>query len=86
MLQAWAEDIVHISDESKHDTIETEDGEHPNHEWINRSRLRVDTRKWLLSKLLPKQYGDKVQHANAAGDGDMVVRLETPLSEIKTHG
>ena len=29
-----------------------------------RDRLRVDTRKWLLSKMLPKIYGDKldVQH------------------------
>lgn len=24
-----------------------------------RSRLRVDTRKWYLSKVLPKKYGDK---------------------------
>jgi hypothetical protein len=24
------------------------------------SRLRVDSRKWLASKLLPKQYGDKL--------------------------
>jgi uncharacterized protein (DUF2236 family) len=23
-------------------------------------RLRIDTRKWLASKLLPKQYGDKL--------------------------
>lgn len=30
-------------------------------EHINRSRLRVDTDKWLLSKLLPKQYGDRQQ-------------------------
>jgi hypothetical protein len=26
------------------------------------ARLRVDTRKWLLSKCLPKIYGDKVTH------------------------
>jgi len=27
---------------------------------VNRDRLRVDTRKWLLSKLQPKKYGDKL--------------------------
>jgi len=27
-----------------------------------RSRLRVDTRKWILSKVLPKAYGDKIEH------------------------
>jgi len=28
-------------------------------ETYNASRLQVDTRKWLLSKLIPKKYGDK---------------------------
>ena len=27
----------------------------------NRDRLRVDTRKWFLSKLNPKKYSDKLQ-------------------------
>ena len=27
----------------------------------NRNRLRVDTRKWLLSKALPKIYGDRLE-------------------------
>ncbi|MDA3781146.1 MAG: hypothetical protein PF487_13115 [Bacteroidales bacterium] len=36
------------------------------HENINRSRLRVDTRKWWLSKMVPKVYGDKV-HLNIEG-------------------
>ena len=31
-----------------------------NGEHIQRSRLRVDTRKWLLSRVLPKEYGDEV--------------------------
>lgn len=32
-----------------------------------RDRLRVDTRKWLLSKALPKVYGDKVEHSGPGG-------------------
>jgi hypothetical protein len=60
MLEAWADDLVEIADESKHDTVQTETGDHPDNEWINRSRLRVDTRKWVMSKLLPKRYGDKI--------------------------
>jgi hypothetical protein len=30
-----------------------------NKEWTNRSRLRIDARKWVASKLKPKVYGDK---------------------------
>ena len=37
------------------------------HDHIARSRLRVDARKWLLSKMLPKVYGDKVA---LGGDAD----------------
>lgn len=28
--------------------------------WIQRQRLRVDTRKWSASKLRPKQWGDRL--------------------------
>lgn len=28
---------------------------------VARNRLRVDTRKWMLSKMLPKVYGDKLE-------------------------
>jgi hypothetical protein len=28
---------------------------------IEHRRLQVDTRKWMLSKMLPKRYGDKVE-------------------------
>ena len=31
-----------------------------NGEAIQRSRLRVDTRKWLLAKLQPKKYGERI--------------------------
>jgi len=58
------EELIDIADDSSNDTmiIETSSGEKKveNREWINRSRLRVDTRKWVMSKLLPKKYGDKI--------------------------
>lgn len=55
-----AEEIVEIADETWNDTQVTEHGEKPNSEWIARSRLRVDARKWLMSKLAPKKYGEKL--------------------------
>lgn len=38
-----------------------------NGEHVNRSRLRVETRKWFLSRMDPKKYGDK-QHVEHSGD------------------
>lgn len=39
-----------------------------NGEHIQRSRLRVDTRKWLLSKALPKVYGDRQEIKHDVSD------------------
>src|SRR5262245_36273727 len=61
--------ILEISDDGSRDTIQTEDGEVVNHEHIQRSRLRVDSRKWLASKLAPKKYGEKVATELSGPDG-----------------
>lgn len=53
------DEIIEIADNSQNDTVESESGERPNNEWINRSRLRVDSRKWIVSKLNSRKYGDK---------------------------
>lgn len=45
-----------------------------NGEHINRSRLRVEGRKWLLSKALPKIYGDKVALTDGDG-GPLIVQV-----------
>lgn len=55
-----AEEIIDISDDSSGDILHTEKGEIENKEFVSRSRLKVDTRKWLMSKLAPKKYGDKL--------------------------
>ena len=61
----WADEIIEISDDGSNDweTRQNKDGssyEAVNAEVINRSRLRVDTRKWLMARMAPKKYGDKV--------------------------
>lgn len=59
------EELLDIADNGSNDFYEREnaDGttfEVPDTEHIQRSRLRVDTRKWYLSKVLPKKFGDKL--------------------------
>ena len=58
-LDRMADELIEIADDSSRDTTTRIDGsECADTEWINRSRLRVDARKWYLSKLAPKKYGD----------------------------
>ena len=54
----WADEIVEIADDATNDWMEREGKIVVNSEYINRSRLRVDTRKWLMAKLAPRKYGD----------------------------
>jgi len=61
-MEALSEEITEISDERPVETIVTESATitKVDNAGIQRNRLRVDTRKWLMSKLAPKKYGDKV--------------------------
>jgi len=55
------DDIVLIADGTDDDVFVDENGiEQTNHNIIQRDRLRIDARKWHLSKLNPKKYGDKL--------------------------
>lgn len=73
---AMADELMEIADDARNDWMERrgeEDaGWQANGEHIQRSRLRVDTRKWMLSKVLPKVYGDKQQHEVTGKDGGPV--------------
>lgn len=37
--------------------------------WVQWQRVRIDTKKWALSKRVPKKYGDKVQNEHSSPDG-----------------
>lgn len=62
-----AEEIIEIADDSSQDLDRIDDfgNRIENKEFVNRSRLRVDARKWVASKLKPKKYGDKLDVTSA---------------------
>jgi hypothetical protein len=37
-----------------------------------RDRLRLDVRKWLMSKIAPKRFGDKLDLTHASPDGGAI--------------
>lgn len=72
----WAEQILEIADDGTNDFVATEKGPAFNAEHVQRSRLRVDTRKWLLAKALPRLYGDKVDGDLGSATNPIVVLLQ----------
>jgi len=69
--ERMAEELVAISD------ADCTFAGQPDPALVQQARLRVDTRKWMLSKMLPKKYGDRVVQ-ELVGDGDrpIVSRIE----------
>ena len=54
-----AEEMMDIADDSSRDArLDSDGNELINSEFVARSRLKIDTRKFLATKLLPKQYGN----------------------------
>ena len=59
------EECLEIADDTSGDYIEKKNDDGStfwavDHEHIQRSKLRIDTRKWMAGKLAPKKYGEKV--------------------------
>lgn len=76
--ETLADEIVSIADDSEEDSkVKTA-----------RDRLRVDSRKWVASKLLPKKYGDKLDLNHGAQDSlmDLMKAVDGRARGIPTGG
>lgn len=57
------DEILEIADDATRDQCINLQGKTVlNNQAISRARLRIDTRKWLVGKLLPKIYGNRVEY------------------------
>ena len=69
-----ADEMLDIADDGRNDWMAKQNGsgepyEVLNSEVIQRSKIRIDTRKWLASKLKPKKYSEKLQQELSGPDG-----------------
>lgn len=91
--QAWtfAEEMLAISDDRSGDFIEhvnKRSGEKEilvDHDHISRSRLKVDTRKFLVAKLNAKIFGDEVRQKHMGPNGEPLTPTQVMLN-IPSNG
>lgn len=88
-----ADELIDICDDATNDWMERRNakgeacGLQADQEHINRSRLRVETRKWIASKLKPKKYGDRlsvdstVRHSADAFTDDQLAHIASTGSD-----
>jgi hypothetical protein len=81
-----ADELLDIADDGRNDWEERETRGSTyialNKEAVERSKLRVETRKWLLSKMLPKVYGDKITN-EITGALAVTDTVDKPPSETR---
>lgn len=74
----WGEEILEIADDASNDWMASNKPDSEayvlNGEHTRRSHMRIEARKWLLSKVLPKVYGDKLD-LRTEGDGTINVTI-----------
>ena len=77
-MDAYAEEIVDIADDATNDFMEIEQKNGGttvifDKENIQRSKLRIEARQWMMGKLRPKKYGNnviKVENQQLDKDGN----------------
>ncbi len=76
---AWEDKMMVCAEDGSADlkTIETRSGtiEVVDSEIVRRSEIRLQTMKWLMAKLHPKKYGDKVDATLTHEAGDSLLAL-----------
>ena len=77
-----ADELLEIADDGTNDWIDRDGQRVCDHDHVSRSRLRVDTRKWVLSKMLPKVFGDRLQHT---GDGGGAVQVRITIDDARAE-
>jgi len=66
-VESLADELLEIADDDSNDE-DSRTGKLDT-EFFQRSRLRVDTRKWLLSKINPGQWGERLTSVHTGPEG-----------------
>ena len=76
--------VTDIRTELKFESIEQDYSEEPQRDaetgridsaWVQLQRLKIDSKKWELSKLNPKKYGDKIQQEHSGEVKTTIISL-----------
>jgi hypothetical protein len=68
-LDCWSDQIVDLADRQDLDPRDR--------------AIRIDTRKWLMSKLAPKKYGERLLHASDPENPIQVMHQQVSLDGLK---
>lgn len=77
------DEIISIADSQSNDVIETDNGQITNHNAIQRNKLQIEARQWMLGKLNPNKYGNKVDVTTGGEKIPQVTIFQLPDNDRK---
>lgn len=83
------DEMLDIADDGSNDWMERKNSDGENMGWqengeaIRRSQLRIAARQWMLGKMAPKKYGDKVTNILEGGDRPIKTEDVTDIDRAK---
>lgn len=91
LLQEWRGEEIEILSDEQPRMVEKENGvSYIDNGWVNLQKLRIESRKYLMEKLAPKTYGQKIEDRGAlalagaiAGAGMMLSKMEDKLLGVR---
>ena len=76
------EELLSICDDGQNDWMERNGYQVPDQEAIQRSKLRVDTRKWILARMDSNRYSETTKNEmSGSGGGAIQVIIERPTPD-----
>lgn len=89
--ETFADELNELADDGRNDWMErvNDEGEVVgwvvNGEHIRRSKLRLDTRKWIAERILARKYGRKHQNDHTSSDGSLSPPTRIELVSIQAN-
>ena len=75
-----ADEILEIADSCEGDLYVDDNGDTKiDGNTVQRARIQIDARKWLMSKMAPKKYGDKIQ---VGGDENNPINVKFDITKV----
>jgi len=75
------DEMLDISDDAQNDWMTKRGLQVPDNEAIQRSKLRIDTRRWVASKMRPKKYGERVGTDEPGDSAENITRVVGGFAE-----
>lgn len=83
MAEQWADEIVEIADQPPELVVDDAGAAKIDSGFVQYQRLRVDARKWISSRLMPKKYGETIKQEVTGAGGGPVQHAHMAPSEFK---